>query len=209
MKKTSIVLAAAAAAAAFASPALAQDASGNYIQINLGANVAGQVDLEATLPPDTVAADTDLETGLFASIAAGASAGGGFNFEGEVIYLGSDIDTAEADAVLGYPLDASVTSYAAMVNAIYTFDAGAVRPYIGAGVGWGISEYEFAGESDDDTGLAWQVKTGVTFPMSDTMTWDVGYRYVSLPSYEKSEGGASLDADGTAHVVTIGARFAF
>lgn len=206
--KMSLVLAA-AAAAALATPALAQDASGNYVQINLGANVSGQVDLEATLPPDTFSTDADLETGIFASLVGGVSAGGGFAIEGEVMHFGSDIDTAEADAVLGYPLDASVSSTAVMINGVYTFSAGSFSPYVGAGAGWGVSEYEFDGASDDDGGIAWQIKAGVTFPMSDTMTWDLGYRYLAVPSYEKSEGGVSIDADGTAHVVTLGARFAF
>ena len=207
--KMSLVLAAAAAAAAFAAPASAQDASGNYVQINLGANVSGQVDLEATLPPDTFTTDADLETGLFASVVGGLNAGGGFALEGEVMHFSSDIDTAEADAALGYALDASVASTAVMINGVYTFGAGSFSPYVGAGAGWGTSEYEFAGASDDDGGIAWQIKAGVTFPMSDTMTWDLGYRYLSLPSYEKSEGGVSVDADGTGHVVTLGARFAF
>lgn len=206
--KMSLVLAA-AAAAAFATPALAQDASGNYLQINLGASVAGEVDLDVTLPPDTFSGEADLETGIFASLTAGARTGDGFAIEAEVLHFGSDIDTEEADAVVGFPLDASVTSYAGMINLVYSFDAGSISPYVGGGVGWGSSEYEFAGESDSDDGLAFQIKAGMTFPMSDTVTWDLGYRYLTLPSYRYSEAGDSLDVDGTAHVVTLGARFAF
>lgn len=206
--KTTLVLAA-VAAAAFATPVLAQDPSGNYVQINLGATVSGQVDLEATLPPDTFSTDADLDTGMFGSLVGGVSAGGGFAVEGEIVYLNSDIDTEDADVALGYPLNASLTSYAVMINGVYTFKAGSFSPYVGAGAGWGTSEYEFDGVSDDDGGIAWQIKAGVTFPMSDTVTWDLGYRYVTLPSYEKNEGAVSIDADGTAHVVTLGARFTF
>lgn len=193
---------------ALASPSLAQDA-GTYVQLNLGGNFDGVVDLDATIPPDTLSVESDLETGLFGSIAAGSASGQGFSFEGEALYFNADIDTDEVDAILGEDLNASVKAYAFMVNGAYSFAAGSFSPYVGAGIGYGISEYEFAGESDDDGGIAWQARAGVTFPMSDRMTWDIGYRYLSLPGFEMRDGNETVDADGTAHVVTVGARFAF
>jgi opacity protein-like surface antigen len=206
--KTFIALAA-IAAAAVATPTLAQDASNGYVQVNLGGTVAGTVDLDVTIAPDTFSGDTDLETGLFASVAGGVHTGEGLQVEGEIVYAQSDIDTAEADAAFG-PLDASLTSYGAFANLIYNFKTGSsVSPYVGAGLGWGIVDYEVAGGSEDDSGLAWQLKAGVTIPMSDSVTWDIGYRYVDMPTFGLTDGSDSIEADASAHVVSVGARFGF
>ena len=206
--KTTLLLAT-VAAAALATPALAQDVSPNYVQINLGASVAGEVDLEATSGPDTFAGEADLETGAFGSITGGLGMEGGWALEGELLLMTSDIDTAAADAVLGTPLDAHLESRAAMVNGVYNFGAGGFRPYVGAGVGFGSSKYRLAGESEDDIGMAWQVKAGVVIPSSETLSWDVGYRFLSLPGFDVRDGGDSVDADASAHIVSVGARITF
>ena len=206
--KTTLLLAT-VAAAALATPALAQDASPNYLQFNLGANVAGEVELEATSGPDTFAGEADLETGTFGSVTAGLGIEGGWVLEGELLLMTSDIDTAAADAALGTPLEAHVESYAGMVNGVYNFSAGGVRPYVGAGVGFGSAKYRLAGASEDDMGVAWQAKAGVVIPSSETVSWDIGYRYVSFPSFDVRDGGDSIDADATAHIVSVGARITF
>jgi len=206
--KTTLLLAA-VAVSALATPALAQDASSNYLQFNLGANVAGEVDLDVTVGPDTFSGEADLETGTFGSITGGLGMEGGWALEGELLLLTSDIDTDAADAALGAPLDAHVESYAAMVNGVYNFSAGGFRPYVGAGVGVGSSKYRFAGASEDDMGVAWQVKAGVVIPSSETLSWDVGYRFVSFPSFDIREGADSVDADASAHIFSVGARVTF
>ena len=205
--KSTLVLAA-VAAGALATPALAQEPA-PYVQFNLGASVAGDVDLDADDGVNTYAGEADLETGTFGSIAGGASLGGGWVVEGEGVLLTNDIDTAAADAALGAPLDAHVESYALMVNGVYNFNAGSVRPYVGAGAGFGNSKYRLAGESEDDMGLAWQVKAGVVIPGSQNLSWDIGYRFLSLPSFDVTEAGTSVDADGSAHIVSVGARISF
>ena len=206
--KTTLLLAA-VAVSALATPALAQDASPNYLQFNLGANVGGEVDLDVTIAPDTFSGQADLETGTFGSITGGLGIEGGWVLEGELLLLTSDIDTDDADAALGAPLDAHVESYAAMVNGVYNFSAGGFRPYVGAGVGFGSAKYSLGGESEDDMGMAWQVKAGVVIPTSESLSWDVGYRYVSFPSFDIRDGGDSVDADATAHILAVGARITF
>ena len=206
--KTTLLLAT-VAAAALATPALAQDASSNYLQFNLGANVGGQVDLDVTSGPDTFSGEADLETGTFGSITGGLGMEGGWALEGELLLMTSDIETDDADAALGAPLEAHLESHAAMVNGVYNFSAGGIRPYVGAGVGFGRAKYSLAGESEDDMGIAWQVKAGVVIPSSDTLSWDVGYRFVSFPSFDIREGADSLDADASAHILSVGARITF
>lgn len=205
--KTTLVLAA-IAAGAVATPALAQEPA-PYVQINLGASISGDVDLEADDGVNTYSGEADLETGTFGSIAGGASMGGGWVLEAEAVLLTNEIDTDAADAALGAPLEAQLEAYAVMFNGMYNFDAGSFRPYVGAGVGAGNTKYRLAGESEDDMGLAWQVKTGVVIPGSQNMSWDIGYRYLSLPSFEVTDAGASVDVDTSAHIVSVGARISF
>ncbi len=205
--KTSLVLAA-VAAGALATPALAQEPA-PYVQINFGASISGDVDLEASDGVNTFSGEADLETGTFGSIAAGAGLGGGWVMEGEGVLLTNEIDTDAADAALGAPLDAQLEAYALMVNGVYNFDAGSFRPYVGAGAGFGNAKYRLAGESEDDMGLAWQVKAGVVIPGAQNMSWDIGYRYLSLPGFEVTEAGDSVDVDTSAHIVTVGARISF
>ena len=206
--KTTLVLAA-LAAGALATPVLAQDASPNYLQFNLGASVAGEVDLEVTAGPDTFAGEADLKTGTFGSIVGGLGMEGGWALEGELLLLTSDIDTDDADAALGTPLEARLEAHAVMVNGVYNFQTGGFRPYVGGGIGFGSAKYSLAGESEDDMGVAWQVKAGVVIPGSETLSWDIGYRYVSLPSFDIRDGGDTVDADASAHIVSVGARITF
>ena len=205
--KTTLVLAA-VAAGALATPALAQEPA-PYVQINLGASISGDVDLEADDGVSTFSGEADLETGTFGSIVGGASLGGGWMLEGEAVLLTNEIDTAAADAALGAPLDAQLEARALMVNGVYTFEAGSFRPYVGAGAGFGNSRYRLAGESEDDMGLAWQGKAGVVIPGPQNLSWDIGYRYLSLPSFEVRDAGASVDVDASAHIVSVGARISF
>mgnify|MGYP001209320005 CR=1 FL=1 len=205
--KTSLLLAA-AAVVALASPAVAQDAP-SYVQFNLGLTASGDVDLDASDGVNSFSGGADLETGTFGSIAAGASMGGGWMLEGEALLLSNDIETDAADAALGEALDAHVESYALMVNGVYNFDAGSVRPYVGAGAGFGSSKYRLAGESEDDMGLAWQVKAGVVIPGSQNLSWDIGYRYLTLPRFDITQSPVSIEADTSAHILSVGARMSF
>lgn len=49
----------------------------------------------------------------------------------------------------------------------------------------------------------------MTIPMSDSVTWDIGYRYIDMPTFGLTDGSDSIEADASAHVVSVGARFGF
>lgn len=206
--KTAIALAA-IAAAALATPALAQDGK-TYVQVNLGGNVAGTVDGELTIAPDTFSGEADLETGLFASVALGGTTASGISAEIEVLQLTTDIDTADIEAALGGPFDASLETLGTVINVAYNFDTGnQFTPYVGAGVGYGETQWELDGGEAEEKGIIWQLKAGATYALSDTVTLDAGYRYITLPKTSYSEPGVSLEIETAAHVLTIGARYSF
>ncbi len=208
MKIATLTAAAAAAAAALLStPALAQDAG--YFQVNLGGVASGELESDLDLGGDTFSGESDLESGFFASVVAGVPTGGGFAVEAEIVYIDADIDSADADAAFGYPLNASTSTTGALVNFVYNVGGmGTISPYIGAGIGYGESSNELGGDSYDDKGALLQVKAGVVVPVGGT-TFDIGYRYLHLPRFDLSGAGDSVDSSGGAHILSVGARFAF
>jgi opacity protein-like surface antigen len=200
-----------------AGAASAQDwATDNYGQVNLGAGLAGQVELDATVPGRAGSADEDLKAGLFASALVGHAFGNGLSLEAEAYYGKNDIKTGDLDAVLGFALDARVQSYGAMANlkleAPTPYDMGGLKvaPYVAGGVGYGGVKFRAAGASDSDGGFTWQLKAGLAIQSSDQLTWDLGYRYLTSAKYKANDGlGTSLEADTHIHALTAGVRLNF
>lgn len=195
-----------------ASSASAQSTApvGPYLQVNLGSGVAGKTDFSVTTTGFSGSEDLDLDAGFFGSAAVGMSFDNNLAVEGELLYAKNDIDTDDIDAVLGAKLDASVKTTAVMANAYYNIGGlGPLNARVGAGLGYGQAEYELLGESDKEGGLAWQLMVGAAYPVTDTVSLDVGYRYLRSPDYEVTDAGDKVSAETGAHIVTVGARFGF
>ena len=192
-----ILFAAAAAAVTFAAlPAAAQEL---YAQGNIGFSAAGTADVDASFDDFSASGDVDLENGWLASAALG-SGFRGVRVEAEVIYSSNDVDEEGFDEV-------SVEHLGLLANVLYDIPMdGAFRPYVGAGVGIGNTTVDFGDDDADDTGLAWQVRVGATFGTEESVTWDIGYRYLNLADFEIDEEGASLEAEAAVHAVSVGVR---
>lgn len=190
--------------------AIAQE-SPYYGQVNIGANVAGQTDIEATVPGlGSGSADVDHDANLFASAAFGRELTDVFSLEAEGLFLKHDLDTGEFDAALGQPLNADVKLLALLVNAKAEFmkDA-AVSPYVRGGLGWGEATYRLLGEEAEETGLVWQIGAGATVPVDDGFALDFGYRYLAMPEIDEEDAGVSLNVETREHILTVGGRFNF
>ena len=198
-----ILFAAAASVAAFtAMPAAAQ----MYVQGNLGYSLSGTADTSVTVDDGedivTETGDVDLSNGFVVSGALGTALSGGLRVEGELVYSSNDLDSDEDFE------DVSVQHWAVMANAIYDFSMGAVTPYVGAGVGYGSTSLDTEDDELDDSGLAWQLRAGVTF--GESVKWDVGYRYLNLAdveaAFEEEDVSVSLEAETSLHAVSVGVR---
>lgn len=210
MKKT-IFAASAAIALMGAMPAAAADW---YAQVNAGMSVDTQADATATVGSASASADGDLDNGFVVGAAAGAHLGNGLRLEGEALYSSNDlggIDELDVD-------DVEVNHMGLFANVLYDFQMdGGFTPYIGAGVGFGSITFDVDGDSIHDEGTAWQIKAGVSYPVNDTLTLDVGYRYLNMASFEETFEDVEIDEDTTAdiglefeptaHILTVGARF--
>jgi opacity protein-like surface antigen len=214
-------LSAFAAATVCAAPALAEDQMpGAYVQLNIGAGVGGETDIHAI---DNVLGSgrlkEDTKVGPFVSGAAGWSLSNGVAIEGELLYLQNKIDTPDANEFFDFPFEAQTKTYALMVNAMYAIGRWDMMvPYVGAGVGVGKTNYKVLAESDDDTGFIWQLRAGVSFPVNPSTSWDLGYRYIEAPEFNKTytfddgAGGTeitTLKAQTGRHVLQVGWRYRY
>lgn len=211
MKK---LLLGAAAIALIATPALAQTLSlpeGPYLQVNIGSSLAGDTDAKATLPGVGVGSESfDLDPGFFGSVELGTTFANKIGLAAEALYFKNDIDTDDADVLVGVPLDASVRTMGVMANAFYNVGtAGPLFARVGAGVGYGEAKYDLLGGSDKNDGVMWQLMASAAYPVSDKLSLDVGYRYLRAPDYDFTDPTGSISADTSAHIVTIGSRFSF
>lgn len=108
-------------------------------------------------------------------------------------------------------------------NALYEFKLGLVNPYLGAGVGFGRTRLNYDPDDDldvaddttrilSDSGLIWQLKAGLAFPIQENMIVDAGYRYFNGARVENTftnAAGAVIEGelDPEIHAITVGFRF--
>ena len=163
----------------------------------------------------TVSADLEMDAGFGLLAAFGYGADVGLRGEVELGYRTVDLDKFDGlkikgngvDVSLGDPsIEGDVSTLSLMFNSIYAFEAGRLRPYLGAGIGiarhdgtFDKQTFEFVLEgesyadelpkvSEDDIVLAYQGMAGVAYPMSETTEVRLGYRYF---------GTSDADFDGT------------
>ena len=188
---------------------------GYYAQVNLGSGFAGSAKLSASVSGfGSASGSEDLKPGVFVSGAIGKSLPNGLAIEAELLYLDNHINTDEVDRALGTALKASMKTTGLVANLHYAVaPIGPATFYVGAGVGVGQAKYEVLGLSDDKTGAVWQLMAGLSYPVSSTMSWDLGYRYIGVPDYDVSAtvGSTALQAkiESRVHVLSIGGRAKF
>jgi OmpA-OmpF porin, OOP family len=113
----------------------------------------------------------------------------------------------------------SVDAWTGMLVGYYDFDTGsALRPYVGAGVGFASvsandvrNTLAVTGRVDDeDTGFAYQLGAGVAYEFSPNTELTVGYRYLASNGLEmQSSTGAGFKFDYQSHAVLVGLRYTF
>jgi opacity protein-like surface antigen len=98
------------------------------------------------------------------------------------------------------PLTGSGSSLTGMVNAYLGTDVGALRPYVGAGIGVGyFTAHNIAGFGatldGSDTGLAAQAMVGVDFAINQDTAIGARYRYVFIDNLSLPDGGFTHSFD--------------
>lgn len=183
---------------------------GPYVEGRLGISLPQDSELDSA----TTSQEVDLENGFVGNFAVGHGYGNGVRTELELGFRENDVDSVSGG---GGASTGDVSSWSAMVNALYDFNAsGKLQPYIG--VGAGIARLDVSGASpsagtiidDADTTFAWQGMAGVAYAVSERVKLTLGYRYFAVPDASfNSSAGTSFDSDYASHDILFGLRYSF
>jgi opacity protein-like surface antigen len=134
-----------------------------------------------------------------------------FRIEGELEYRSADMETMAAE---GVSVGGEIKTWSLLANAYYDFNTGsAIKPYVGAGLGFAQHSFELnavidgdalSGE-DDDTVFAYQATLGLGWAASDALDVDFAYRYFATadPDYD------GVEAEYASHNLSVGMRVKF
>jgi len=139
---------------------------------------------------------------------------GSFRAEGELGYRENDLKSFTGGTGTA---SGEARAWSLMANGFYDIDVGgSVKPYVGAGVGVaridldGISQGGTALADDRDDVLAFQAMAGLRVPLSDSLSADLGYRFLATqnPTFT-SVGGTGFSGRYRSHAVTVGLTWQF
>ncbi len=195
-------------------PAGAQEArEGWWRQAGGYGGVSGLIgfvsDADLDLPDCPSCADTlGADPGLGLAAVAGYRTGTGLRLEGELAYRRNDLDQISLEGLGTAAVNGDVTALAVMGNLLYDFATGvAVTPYLGLGLGFARIAVDSTdlGADDSDTVIAYQLKAGLSVPVSPTLALVGGYTYfaTSDPTIE------ATTAEYSAHTLDVGLRLGF
>lgn len=145
--------------------------------------------------------------------------GFGMRLEGELGYMQAEVDF---HTVAGTPATAansfgSTDAFTAMANLYADYTLGALRPFIGGGVGVARVGFEGHGVTGNlgvmdntENGFAWQVSGGLAYDVTADITVEAMVRYQNIQGVELfSATGPVSTVDLSSTQVLLGARFSF
>ncbi|MBN4016631.1 OmpA family protein [Rhodospirillaceae bacterium AH-315-P19] len=196
-------------------PANAEDAW--YLRLQGGGNFAGDQDIDGILGT-TFARQSEFSSGYVAGVALGHGFGP-IRLEGEFLYRENDVD-----GLVGGPGmvsgDRSIRSFTA--NVLYDFYSLTLSPdrsldlYVGAGLG--IANVSFNGVAEggaalldaDDSVFAYQAIFGVSHALSDRLSINLDYRYLTTVNPEFVTAAATnVETEVADHSVLFGLTWHF
>jgi opacity protein-like surface antigen len=104
-----------------------------------------------------------------------------------------------------------------MANALYQFDDGWLKPFVGAGLGFSVIDVDDLGAvggafvtDDTDTVFVANLIAGVDYPLSDMVTLTGRYTvgYSTKATFDTTAAGVDVDKDAQIHnYLSFGVRF--
>jgi opacity protein-like surface antigen len=162
-----------------------------YVRGDLGGSFADEINSTPKLKG---------KSGWTADVAAGRSVTSNVRVEGELLY--SDAKEKQGSG--------RVKVLAGLANGYYDFDTGTpFRPFVGAGVGIAQVKLDGGLVHDDDTGFAYQLQTGVAYPINDKLSAQVAYRYLGVNDVKLGSAAGGIHGDYHDQAVTAGLTYRF
>jgi opacity protein-like surface antigen len=155
----------------------------------------------------------DHDTGYTLGAAVGAAFTPNISMEIEYAYRSADFTVRDRDE--GDRANGDTSANAFMFNALYVFDGmgatGAVRPYLGGGIGGANVEMSAGGQNfDADTLLAYQLIGGVGYQLNPNLGLYAEGRWFQTESGEfDGPGSESFDGEFETFDLLVGIRYVF
>jgi opacity protein-like surface antigen len=138
------------------------------------------------------------KSGWTVDAAVGRQIDSHFRVEGELLY-------SDDKAKIG---GGRVKVLSGLANGFYDFDTGTkLKPFVGAGLGIGQVKLEGGLVHDSDTGFAYQLQTGVAYPINDRLSAQVGYRYLGVNDVKIGSRTDAVRGDYHDQAVTVGLTY--
>lgn len=110
-----------------------------------------------------------------------------------------------------------VKTQAVLLNFYYDIDLKnnmPLTPYIGAGFGWGQSEFKFKHGHTKEDGVSMQIGAGVNYKICNNTSIDFGYRYMTYGDFDKEYRVPGVtyekfDYKPRAHELLLGVKYDF
>lgn len=186
-----------------------------------GGSVLG-VDAEGefAFPLGAASLDFDPDGQYALGLVFGARVAPNLRAEVELSHSNSDVDNSKVAGTVSNDIDADgdLSSTSLLINGWYEFETkSSWRPYVGGGIGYTKVDADIdtapslSTFNDSDGGFSYQIGFGVTFPVGQSGTVDIGYRYRETPNLNLvSANGTSFDdIDFKAQTLQIGYNYRF
>jgi opacity protein-like surface antigen len=134
-----------------------------------------------------------------------------FRLEGEVTYATNSMTKNASQPASGGSKDCNATTFAAILNGYYDIETGSqIKPFVGAGVGFASTNLKDSQNKDwgSASGLIYQLKAGVGYPLSDRQDIYLQYKYVNAPATYVIDG-KQTSTDFNYGSIEFGTKFNF
>jgi opacity protein-like surface antigen len=151
-----------------------------------------------------------------------------FRIEGEILYANNAMTIDRQNTTLpivgdatsgggqvpvssGVPVNCKATTFAAILNGYYDIDMGSqIKPFVGAGIGFASTNLKDGAQDwGSASGLTYQLKGGVAYPLSDRQNIYVQYKYINAPAQYVTQDGRSFSTNFSSSNIEFGTKLSF
>ncbi len=187
--------------AALAAPAAYAQDGGSYVGAQMGINMLTDADTTRGAVVDEI----EYDPGFTVLANYGQEVFDNVRLEGEVAFRRNTMDSFAGASAAG-----TSRLLTLMLNGYYDIDTGTkLTPYVGAGIGPGLSMFGLNGFNDRELTLAYQGIVGVAYELSEVVSIRADYRYLATLENKYEDNAARADSDYASHNVLIGFVYNF
>jgi opacity protein-like surface antigen len=175
----------------------------SYAEMNPYVSVSGGVGFMGNSDEDKLTDMVEYKTGYLFNGALGLKTMFG-RAEAEVGYHRNSIDKYDHTSLTD---SENLSIWSFMANGYFDYDMSdmGVSPFVTAGLGVANVAWNAPGADTSNTAFAWQAGAGVGFKVAQTVTFDVAYRWFSIPEVYLEGKRYTVNS----HNVLAGLRFDF